>query len=114
MIEHQFLDAKFLLRQLEEVRCPQFAFAELIDVSPATLSLFLSGKRGASLATQQNMFTAIEFLESFREEHAGLPIDLSDVAALRPHFEAFLLARAEEMVIRGQAEMKARANGKSA
>jgi len=113
MSVHQFLSPKFVTRRLEEDRCKQFAFAELVGLSEPELSLFLSGRRGLSLATQQQAFAVLEFLEKFRDAHAGIPIDFSDVAAIRPHFEEFLLARAEGQVVRMASEMKVRAGDES-
>jgi hypothetical protein len=95
---------------VDELGVPQrtiVACSEEFDapISEGQLSLFLAGKRGASVPVQ-DMLLAVSRFARKEVRSSRIPIDFSNIPAIRALFREFLDAENEDNVIRSARESR--------
>ncbi|MGD0957996.1 MAG: hypothetical protein ABR953_14380 [Candidatus Acidiferrales bacterium] len=114
---YQYCEPRFVRAEITRFRTTQLVVSGLGGIDSAQFSLFLNSHRGLSPRAQQAIFSVLGFLQALTDESAArgaLAPDLTDMSVLRPHYQKWCAARAENEVVRTGAELYERANGESA
>lgn len=92
----QHISPRDTAERLRDLGCQQNTLFEFAGISPALGSHWLTGKRGLSLEAQLAVNKVLRFMTELADSR-DVPIDFSNVEAIRPHWEAFL-AREEDVI----------------
>ncbi len=103
MAVYQSFTQKYLRMQIAEFGTTQLVVAEFAGIDNSQLSFFMNGHRGLSTKAQREIHRVFAFFEEVRDE-TDLPIDFTNVIALRPHWKQWCAAREEGEVVRTQGE----------
>jgi hypothetical protein len=99
-----FIRAKEIRRRLGKVGAPQFALAYLSDVSDASLSLCLAGRKTLTWEAQHNVNEVLSFFEDQVERAAPLPVDFSNMAVIERLFREWKRAHPASEAVGTSAE----------